>query len=221
MNINARNMRQRDIVPDSISEKNVCVVGCGAIGRNVSMMIASMGPKSISLLDFDRVDRNNLTTQGYKEDDLGKLKVAALSDAIHETYSDVSVTQIVGRAPLDMPTAGIDIWIMATDTIQARIDIYKHLYRLKNYELVVDGRLLAENMRIICGGRGAFKKGFKRTLFDPKKEMAGRCTARATLYSANICAGLMANKIVRHFRNERYKFDSFVSLPGELWTETK
>jgi molybdopterin/thiamine biosynthesis adenylyltransferase len=55
----------------------VTVIGIGAIGRQVALQLAAIGVRRLQLVDFDRVDDTNITTQGYFETDIGRPKVQA------------------------------------------------------------------------------------------------------------------------------------------------
>jgi sulfur carrier protein ThiS adenylyltransferase len=75
--------RQHDLVPsDRLAEADVLVVGVGAIGRQVALQSAALGVRRLTLIDIDRVEPTNITTQGYGHADLGRLKVEALQEAI-------------------------------------------------------------------------------------------------------------------------------------------
>jgi hypothetical protein len=58
---------------------------------------------------------------------------------------------------------------------------------------------------------------YPTTLFAGSEAQAGRCTARSTIYSANITAGLMVHQFVRWLRGELTDVDlSFNLLASEL-----
>ena len=76
--IKERYSRQRDIVPpEKLEACKATVVGVGAIGRQVALQLAAMGIPWLQLTDFDVVESSNLASQGYLQDDMGKLKVQA------------------------------------------------------------------------------------------------------------------------------------------------
>ncbi len=78
-----RFIRQSDLVPtDKLVAQTCSVIGVGAIGRQVALQLASLGARSIQLIDFDRVDETNITTQGYLAREVGQPKVEAAADAI-------------------------------------------------------------------------------------------------------------------------------------------
>src|SRR5436190_24256614 len=58
--------RQAELVPrPALATLEVTVIGVGAIGRQVALQLASLGVPSLRLVDFDRVELTNVTTQGY------------------------------------------------------------------------------------------------------------------------------------------------------------
>lgn len=60
--------------------KVICVGVGGANGICESLVRSGLG--SITLIDFDKVDENNLVTQGYYISEIGKLKVEALAERL-------------------------------------------------------------------------------------------------------------------------------------------
>ena len=74
-----RFVRQSDLVPQqALSEEPVTVIGVGAIGRNVALQLASIGLRRMTLIDFDRVDETNTTTQGYRHREVGARAAATV-----------------------------------------------------------------------------------------------------------------------------------------------
>src|SRR4051812_25769539 len=75
---NDRFIRQRELVPmERLADLTVTVIGVGAIGRQVALQLAAIGIRKLQLVDLDRVDNTNITTQGYLQSDVGLLKVYA------------------------------------------------------------------------------------------------------------------------------------------------
>jgi tRNA A37 threonylcarbamoyladenosine dehydratase len=75
--------RQQDLVPAArLAELLVTVIGVGASGRQVALQLAAIGMRRLQLVDFDRVDHTNITTQGYLLEDVGQSKVQATAQAI-------------------------------------------------------------------------------------------------------------------------------------------
>lgn len=60
----------------------ITVCGAGALGSNLIDNLTRTGFSKITVIDFDRVDTHNLSTQIYSESDIGSLKVDALKNRI-------------------------------------------------------------------------------------------------------------------------------------------
>ena len=70
--------RQLGLVPrDKLTDAKVSVIGVGAIGRQVALQLAAIGVSRLQLIDFDSVEPTNVTTQGYRADEIGMSKVMA------------------------------------------------------------------------------------------------------------------------------------------------
>lgn len=71
--------------------KRILVCGCGAIGSNLLDTLSRQGFSNLSVIDFDRVEKHNISTQIWKIDEIGKLKVHALQDRLYETTNVINV----------------------------------------------------------------------------------------------------------------------------------
>ena len=64
----------------------------------------------------------------------------------------------------------------------------------------VDGCMFAEVIRILTACDENSRKHYPTTLVAPEEACAGACTARSTIYTANIAAGLMLAQFARWLR---------------------
>ncbi|HEV7279363.1 MAG TPA: ThiF family adenylyltransferase [Pirellulaceae bacterium] len=189
--------RQRDLVPaEALAGAVVSVIGVGAIGRHVALQLASVGVRRLQLIDFDRVDPTNLTTQGYRESDLGELKVVATAKAVREIDRSISVDVVADRCRPG--SLGGDVAFCCVDSIAAR----KAIWRASGPSLRFwsDGRMQGETVRTLAVAGEIGRNRYPSTLFDPGDAHPGRCTARATIYAASIAAGLMVHQFSRFLR---------------------
>src|SRR3954451_12404694 len=93
-----RFVRQQELVPaERIGRLLITVIGIGAIGRQVALQLAAIGARRLQLVDFDRVDSTNITTQGYLKSDVGILKVHATAEAIKRLDPSVEVELVDAR----------------------------------------------------------------------------------------------------------------------------
>jgi len=65
-----------------VLDKNIVILGCGAIGANLAISLARRGFRKFWLVDDDRIERHNLSTQPWSEPDLKRLKVQVLSEQL-------------------------------------------------------------------------------------------------------------------------------------------
>src|SRR5262249_34338796 len=67
--------------------------------------------------------------------------------------------------------------------------------------LFVDGRMSAEVIRVLTTAAPAHDPHYATTFFAPTQAYAGSCTAKATIYTASIAAGLLLAQFTRWLRN--------------------
>jgi molybdopterin/thiamine biosynthesis adenylyltransferase len=108
--------RQLDIIPVDVLGEPITIIGAGAIGSFTALSLVKMGFGNIRVFDFDTVDVVNLNSQFYRFKDIGKLKVRALADLIHE-FTDVRI-EAIGKPYTGGVFAGIVI--SAVDSMQIR-----------------------------------------------------------------------------------------------------
>jgi sulfur carrier protein ThiS adenylyltransferase len=63
-----------------------------------------------------------------------------------------------------------------------------------------DGRMSAEVLRVLTACDGASRKHYPTTLFAAGEAYAGPCTAKTTIYCANVAAGLAVGQFTRYLR---------------------
>ena len=71
--------RGKDLVK-KLSSYSITVCGAGALGSNLVDNMVRQGFANIKVIDKDRVEQHNISTQIYAEGDIGALKVAALQN---------------------------------------------------------------------------------------------------------------------------------------------
>lgn len=195
--VHTRFIRQADFVPArALEEKRVWIIGCGAIGRQVALQLAAIGVRELGLVDFDTVTPTNVTTQGFTAADVGKEKVFALEEAIKGIDPDIKVHPICDKFRPEQKLDGVVF--VCVDSIEARHRIMEVLG--DKVELLIDGRMLGENWRVLAFNDKETKDHYKSTLFPPGEAIEGRCTAHATIYSAAMPASWMVHQLTKHLR---------------------
>ncbi len=193
----SRFTRQQDLVPhDKLAALTCTVIGVGAVGRQVALQLAALGARRIQLIDFDTVDETNITTQGYRKADIDHLKVGATSTHILQIDPDITVTVIPDRYRPNLDTG--EAIFCCVDTISARSAIWRSLQH--RHLFWSDARLRGEVLRVLTATNPASQQHYPTTLFPQQESQPGPCTAKSTLYTANIAAGLMLHQLTRWLR---------------------
>lgn len=186
--------RQLDIIPVSCLGEKVTVIGAGAIGSLAVLSLAKMGFGNVTVFDDDKVDIENMSCSLYRMQDVGKPKVVALAEIVKES-TGVMIEPIQRRYE-----GGVfpGIVIAAVDSMAARQLVWEsHLNRAPTTKVIIDPRMGAENalMYVMNPMSEADAKTYKASLYSDAEAVQERCTAKATIYTANMLAGLVAKAV--------------------------
>jgi hypothetical protein len=197
-----RDARQRSLVPpERLAGCHALVVGVGAIGRQVALQLAALGVPRLTLFDHDTVEIENLAPQGYWFDDVGQPKVEATAALCRRCNPEIVLTTIVERFRRSTARA-LDpgTWVVFTcvDAIATRRLLWESLH--DRVACFLDGRMNAEVIRVLAAGEPSTDRYYPTTLFAAEQAFVGACTARSTIYTASIAAGLMVGQFTRWLR---------------------
>jgi hypothetical protein len=192
-----RYSRQHDIVPvERLAACKASIIGVGAIGRQIALQLVAMGISWLQLVDFDAVEISNLASQGYLENDLGKPKVEATAELCHQINSTAKILMFPERFHRSMDVG--DMVFCAVDNIDMRRLIWDSVK--KKVYCFCDGRMTAETLRVLTVCDYESRRHYPTTLFRADEAFAGPCTAKTTIYCANIAAGLMVAQFTKYLR---------------------
>ncbi|MFC1677828.1 ThiF family adenylyltransferase [Planctomycetota bacterium] len=189
--------RQADIVPrERILDCAATIIGVGAIGRQVAIQLTAIGVPHLQLVDFDSVETSNLATQGFLQKDLKRPKVDVTAEFVREMNQDLNVEVILERFKRSTPVGNcvfvcvdsIVIRKLIWDTVKDKVAFY------------CDGRMSAEVLRIITACDEKSRDYYPQTLFTAEQAHTGPCTAKTTIYCANIAAGFMLAQFTKYLR---------------------
>ncbi len=76
---------------------NIGIAGVGGIGSNVAVNLVRSGIGALRIVDFDRVESSNLNRQFYFHDQIGQLKVEALSENLRRIRPDLDIEAVAAR----------------------------------------------------------------------------------------------------------------------------
>lgn len=107
---------------EKLAAFRVCVCGAGALGANITETLARAGFKALRVIDRDRVEERNLSTQPWQRSDVGAMKAKTLANML---YRAVGTTVEWKGETLDTDNtakllAGADLVIDAFDNSGSR-----------------------------------------------------------------------------------------------------
>ena len=203
VDLTKRNQRQRDLVPpERLAACNAIVIGVGAIGRQVALQLAAIGVHCMVLYDPDQVKLENLATQGFWESDMGSTKVSAVAKQAKQQFPQLELHTFAERfrkSHVQKWTTSRQIAVFCcVDTIDARKLIWESVREKAHF--FCDGRMAAEVIRVLASDTPNLDRHYPTTLFTAAEAYAGECTAKSTIYTANIAAGLLVGQFTRWLR---------------------
>lgn len=195
--IENRDIRQRDILPpEELKNTEVTVIGVGAIGRQVSLQLAAIGVGKLKLIDPDIVGPENLSAQGFMEKDIGSDKVTAVKTLCEQINSEIEISTVKRKfGSMDFKTGVV---FCCVDSIDARKSIFEKVS--SSCHLFVDGRMSAEFMRVLTVHDDKSGEYYQTQLFPSEEAFQGSCTAKSTIYCANMAAAVMVAQFSKWLR---------------------
>ena len=218
MSSEERYSRQRDLVPhERLSTCKATVVGVGAIGRQVALQLAAMGVPWLQLVDPDTVEPANLACQGYLEDDLGRPKVQATADLCQQINHGLAVEAVPRRFQRSLDVG--DVLFCCVDAIETRRLTWQAVQ--DRVRFFADGRMSAEVLRVLTACDATSRRHYPTTLFPAGEAHVGACTAKTTIYCANVIAGIMVAQFAKHLRGVPVDADMMYNLQSNELTILK
>ena len=215
-----RDIRQRGLVPvEKLATVHVLIIGVGAIGRQVALQLAAVGVQRMTIYDHDHVAVENLAVQGYWPEDLGQPKVQATAKVCQQILPGLEIKVIAERfrrhpARLWIPREEAIVFA-CVDSIATRKMLWETLHG--QVALFLDGRMNAEVIRVLAQDERTDPALYTSTLFSEKEALVGACTARSTIYTASIAAGLMVAQMARWLRGVPVVPDQTLNLQSSDW----
>lgn len=189
--VNEHLTRQLDIIsPDSMNHR-ITIIGAGAIGSFTALSLAKMGFSDITVWDYDTVDTVNMNSQFYPYSAIGKYKVEALAKQIKE-YANVEIKTISDKWTGSILPKGIVI--SAADCMSVR----RKLFETNRFHTrFIDSRMGAEFaiLHSFSPLDAVARANYEKTLHTNENGEQVPCTAKATVYTATLLAGMVVKNV--------------------------
>lgn len=209
----ARFQRQADYIDNALlAQTPFEIIGAGAIGSAVTLLLAKMGGRKIRIWDPDVFEVHNLPNQMCRIADIGKLKVSAVAKMV----KDFEGIDISSQAEKYTGECDINAFVLScVDSMATRKEIWEEIKK-KPIACFMDGRmgLTMMNLYTVVFPSSKMVKLYEATLWSDEEVAPVRCTAKSTIFTANIIAGLICNNIATILRGDR-------PAPSEIAIELK
>jgi len=198
-----RTQRYRDIIaPEHLLATECAVVGVGAVGHQIALMLAGMGIGHLTLYDPDKVEGANLGPQRYEPGAIGRPKVYACEDECITLNPELDIGVCHGPSDEDNLPEGLVVFL-CVDTMAARRSIAEGLYdQGSECGLLIDIRMAAEEMQVISAKWPFEFTKYQETLFHDSEAPEAPCGARATPYCSSIAASLAVHQMTQFLRDQ-------------------
>ena len=194
-------------------QKTIMLIGAGGIGSWTCLSLSRI-MHEIILIDGDQVDQTNVQGgQLYRTKDIGKSKVAAVTEICREFGC---VNQIMALNQMYNEEVGMtDICITGLDNMKARKQIFeeweshvkatKELGHINHPTLFIDGRMAGElcEVFIVDGNKPEQIEEYKTWLFDDAEIEELDCTMKQTTFVAMAIASFITSSLCNWLANNK------------------
>ena len=139
---------------------------------------------------------------------MGRHKVHATGDLCHQINHQLEMHEHPERFRRSLEIG--NVLFCCVDAIDTRRLIWE---AVKDKVLFfADGRMSAEVLRVLAVADAQSRRHYPTTLFAQAEAFQGACTAKSTIYSAGIAAGLMVGQFARWLRGLSVEADMMLNL---------
>jgi len=117
------NKKKSERIDKILKESSVGIAGLGGLGSNAAISLARAGIGQLVLVDFDKVEKKNLTRQYYFLDQIGKTKVDSLKENIKKINPKVKIITHnikLKKGFMEKPFQDITVVIEALDNAEIK-----------------------------------------------------------------------------------------------------
>tara|TARA_X000001388_G_C2219091_1_gene118509 strand:+ start:354 stop:1130 length:777 start_codon:yes stop_codon:yes gene_type:complete len=194
-----RYLRNKDLINQSLLGE-VTIIGAGGIASALVIILAQMGFKKFHIWDDDKLEEHNISTTAYPENYVGRIKVKCAENMIlwHQKGAKIH-TYFKKWEPGSYLS---DIVLLTPDNMETRLDVHMDWKRNKNRKALIDMRMGALTMEVISVDKD--NDIFGKTWKPSNKISDEACTAKHTIFTANVVAGLGASQLFNVLHNRSY-----------------
>lgn len=204
------NRRFQD-APFMKKQVSILIGGIGGIGSHATYFLSSLG-HNLTLCDADIVEEENIGTQFHSINNIGNSKIFAITNLINYIKNPNFNPNVISASITEELKLShfYDIYISAFDNMKARKAMLYHFKEALEFNedaILIDGRLLAEDLQIITVTKDNIEEYKTRFIFDDSEVEDLACTYKATSHFGGMIGSLITNIVCNHVTNlvEGYK----------------
>jgi len=212
--------RQSNVFNPAKFDTPVHVIGAGATGSWITMLLAKLGIKDITVWDFDTVGEHNLPNQLFRESysygteddfanresDIGENKAAAIADVAFD-FTGIDIKS--KSTKVDGDTRGLEgIVFVLTDTMASRKEIWENCLMMNpNVKMVVETRMGLRDGRIYAVNPMNFDHvtEYEKTLYSDEDAEVSACgVSQSIAPTATFIASLAVWNVIKFHNNPEH-----------------
>ena len=182
--------RYRDFAP--AVDRLITICGAGALGANLAETLARMGLRQLRVIDHDRIEAHNLSTQPWAQQDIGGQKARVLANALYRAVGARVEAHATTLSAANAPTLlqGSTVVVDAFDNIASRAAVG-----------AAADALGVPCLHIALGGTGDYGCVLWNSTYqpgDPAQAMADSCDYALTRPLVLLIAAVAAEVLIGH-----------------------
>ena len=196
-------VRQKTIFNPEEQKLKIVIIGAGSTGSYISLTLAKLGFDNIKVIDFDKIEEQNIPNQFYALKDVGVLKTKALKKMINDfTGTQIETENIKITESYEFDLELNSLIILCVDNMTARKLVYE---KIKEFPIkLIDTRMGGEGYQIytINLENEEEKKEYETRL--KAKTTEAPCGEKATIYTILSIASECCNIVKKLDKGESY-----------------
>lgn len=201
-------IRQIEVFDPDTFKEPVHVIGAGATGSWLTLMLVKMGIKDITVWDFDTIEPHNLPNQAFFAKQVNYHKVSALNELAEQILNKKAILNCkIEKVDGSQYLSGIVF--LLTDTMSSRKEIWEKAIKFKpNVKLLIETRMDFNGGRIYtiepCNLQHI--QQYEKEFYTDEETTVSACGASTTIVATaiNIASHAVWNLINWHRNTPNY-----------------
>ena len=167
--------RQSNIFKPHTFTTPIHVIGAGATGSWLVLLLAKLGIKDITVWDFDVIEEHNLPNQAFMIEDVGYNKADMVRTIVHD-FTGANISAKVEKVNGIQKLSGVVF--MLTDTMHSRKQIFERAVKYKaNVDLLIETRMDLEGGYVYTLNPNDFDevKEYEKTFYTDEEAAVSAC----------------------------------------------